>query len=42
MTAQTVAEPSWQQFLEEQDQVLSRIQARRAGLSEEQWSCRRR
>ena len=40
MTAPREAEPTWQQLLEEQDQVVSRSQARRAGLSEEQWQWR--
>lgn len=40
MTAPQHAAPTWQELLEEQDQVLSRNQARRAGLSEEQWQWR--
>lgn len=29
--------PSWRQLLDEQDQVISRVQARRGGMSEDQW-----
>lgn len=40
MTARAIAAPTWQQLLDEQDQVISRTQARRGGLSEEQWQWR--
>lgn len=37
MTLPAPAPASWQQLPDEQDGVISRVQARRAGMSEDQW-----
>ncbi len=37
---QELPHPTWRQLLDEQDQVISRVQARRGGMSEDQWQWR--